>query len=153
MRSEKKMLRGPATLPVVAVVLALLAPALAAQETIRQYQFQPGGAGYELNLVEVGGSDTLHKALEAIAYDGHIGLIGGLSGFAPSIPVGTMMQLGVVASGVYVGSRADFEAMNAFIEEHQIVPVVDRVFDFEDAPAAFDFMENGSYFGKIVITH
>jgi len=43
--------------------------------------------------------------------------------------------------------------MNAFIEEHEIHPVVDRVFAFEDAPAAFDFMENGSYFGKIVISH
>jgi NADPH:quinone reductase-like Zn-dependent oxidoreductase len=118
----------------------------------REVRALTGGAGVD-HVLEVGGSDTLQKALEAIAYDGHIGLIGGLSGFAPSIPVGTMMQLGVVASGIYVGSRADFEAMNAFIEQHQIVPVVDRVFTFEDAPAAFDFMENGSYFGKIVITH
>jgi NADPH:quinone reductase-like Zn-dependent oxidoreductase len=104
-------------------------------------------------VLEVGGSDTLQKALQAVAYDAHIGLIGGLSGFAPSIPVGTMMQLGIDASGIYVGSRADFEAMNAFIEEHRIVPVVGEVFSFEDAPAAFDFMENGSYFGKIVIAH
>jgi len=111
-----------------------------------------GGAGVD-HVLEVGGSDTLQKALEAVAYDAHIGLIGGLSGFAPSIPVGQMMQLGVVASGIYVGSRADFEAMNAFIEEHRIVPVVDRVFSFEEAPAAFDFMDNGSFFGKIVIAH
>jgi len=71
--------------------------------------------------------------------------------FSPSLPVGSLLQLGTVVSGIYVGSRADFEALNAFIEEHEIEPVVDRVFDFEDAPAAFDFMENGSYFGKIVI--
>jgi NADPH:quinone reductase-like Zn-dependent oxidoreductase len=105
------------------------------------------------HVLEVGGQDTLQKAIQALAYDAHIGLIGGLSGFAASVPVGTLMQLGTTVSGVYVGSRADFEAMNAFIEEHQIVPVVDRVFDFEDAPAAFDFMENGSYFGKIIIAH
>jgi NADPH:quinone reductase-like Zn-dependent oxidoreductase len=43
--------------------------------------------------------------------------------------------------------------MNAFIAEHGIEPVVDRVFDFEDAPAAFEFMENGDYFAKIVISH
>lgn len=110
-----------------------------------------GGVGVD-HVLEVGGSDTLQKALQAVAYDAHIGLIGGLSGFAPSIPVGTMMQLGVDASGIYVGSRADFEAMNAFIEEHEIVPAVGAVFDFENAPAAFDFMDNGSYFGKIVIS-
>jgi NADPH:quinone reductase-like Zn-dependent oxidoreductase len=111
-----------------------------------------GGHGVD-HVLEVGGRDTLAKALQAAAYDAHIGLIGGLSGFAPSIPVGTLMQLGTVVSGIYVGSRADFEAMNAFIEEHEIVPIVDRVFSFEDAPAAFEFMDSGDYFAKIVISH
>ena len=41
--------------------------------------------------------------------------------------------------------------MNAFIAEHELRPVVDRIFGFEQAPAAFEFMENGSYLGKIVI--
>jgi NADPH:quinone reductase-like Zn-dependent oxidoreductase len=111
-----------------------------------------GDAGVD-HVLEVGGRDTLQKALEALAYDAHIGLIGGLSGFAPSIPVGTLMNLGTTVSGVYVGSRADFEALNEFMTEHQIVPVVGEVFSFDEAPAAFDFMENGSFFGKIVIRH
>jgi NADPH:quinone reductase-like Zn-dependent oxidoreductase len=105
------------------------------------------------HVLEVGGQDTLQKAIQALAYDAHIGLIGGLSGFAASVPVGTLMQLGTTVSGVYVGSRADFEAMNAFIALHDIVPVVDRVFAFEDAPAAFEFMDSGSFLGKIVIRH
>jgi NADPH:quinone reductase-like Zn-dependent oxidoreductase len=111
-----------------------------------------GGAGVD-HVLEVGGRDTLQKALEALAYDAHIGLIGGLSGFAPSIPVGTLMNLGTSVSGVYVGSRADFEALNAFLTEHQVVPVVGQVFSFDEAPAAFDFMENGDFFGKIVVSH
>jgi len=41
--------------------------------------------------------------------------------------------------------------MNAFISERQIHPVIDRVFEFDDAPAAFDPMENSDYMGKIVI--
>ncbi|HEY5665099.1 MAG TPA: NAD(P)-dependent alcohol dehydrogenase [Gammaproteobacteria bacterium] len=111
-----------------------------------------GGAGVD-HVLEVGGRDTLEKALQALAYDAHIGLIGGLSGFAPAIPVGTLMNLGTQVSGVYVGSRVHFENLVDFIEEHEIVPAVDRVFSFEDAPEAFDFMENGSFFGKIVISH
>ena len=118
----------------------------------REVRALTGDAGVD-HVLEVGGRDTLPKAIEALAYDGHINLIGGLSGFAPSIPVGTLLNLGAVASGIYVGSRSDFEAMNAFIDEHKIVPVVDRVFSFDDAAAAFDFMDNGSYFGKIVISH
>ena len=103
------------------------------------------------HVLEVGGRDTLEKATQALAFDSHIALIGGLSGFAPAIPVGTLMGLGAKATGIYVGSRADFESMNTFIAEHQLHPVIDRTFDFEDAPEAFDFMENGSYFGKLVI--
>lgn len=103
------------------------------------------------HVLEVGGRDTLPKALEALAFDGHIAMIGGLSGFAPDVPVGALMGLGATVTGIYVGSREDFEAMNAFITEHRIRPVIDRIFDFEDAPAAFEFMENGSFMGKIVI--
>ena len=67
------------------------------------------------------------------------------------MPVGALMGLGAQVTGIYVGSRADFEAMNAFISEHKIKPVVDRVFELEDAPAAFAAMDEGEFFGKIVI--
>jgi NADPH:quinone reductase-like Zn-dependent oxidoreductase len=117
------------------------------QRTVRELTNDQGVS----HVLEVGGRDTLPKALEALSFDGHIAMIGGLSGFAPDVPVGSLMGLGATVAGIYVGSREDFEAMNAFISEHQIRPVIDRVFEFEEAPAAFDFMENGDYLGKIVI--
>ena len=61
------------------------------------------------------------------------------------------MWINATASGVYVGSREDFEAMNAFITRHGIRPHIDRVFEFENAPDAFDYMESGVFMGKIVI--
>ena len=42
--------------------------------------------------------------------------------------------------------------MNRFISEHQLRPVIDRIFDFEDAAAAFDYMDGNQHFGKIVIS-
>ena len=105
------------------------------------------------HVLEIGGRDTLSRALEALAFEGHVALIGGLTGGAPPIPVGALMGVGGMASGIYVGSKADFEAMNAFMEEHQVRPVVDRVFDFDEAQEAYDFMGNGSFMGKIVISH
>jgi len=103
------------------------------------------------HVLEVGGRDTLQKALETLAYGGHIALIGGLSGFGGDIPTGSLMFMNATASGIYVGSRADFEAMNAFISEHQAHPLIARVFDFDQAPAAFEFMKSGNFMGKIVI--
>ena len=58
---------------------------------------------------------------------------------------------GASVTGIYVGSREDFEALNAFIAEHRIRPVVDRVFELEDARAAFEAMDSGDFLGKIVI--
>lgn len=118
----------------------------------REVRALTGDAGVD-HVLEVGGRDTLQKAIEALGYDAHIALIGGLTGFVPTIPAGSLLGLGTRVTGIYVGSRADFESMNAFIEEHEIRPVIGRVFAFEDAPAAFDFMDNGSFFGKIVISH
>jgi NADPH:quinone reductase-like Zn-dependent oxidoreductase len=116
----------------------------------REVRMLSGNVGVS-HVLEVGGRDTLPKALEALAFEGHVALIGGLSGFASDVPVGRLMGLGASATGIYVGSRADFEAMNRFIAEHKLRPVVDRVFPFEEAAKAYDFMDNGSYFGKIVI--
>ena len=41
--------------------------------------------------------------------------------------------------------------MNDFISEHELRPLIDRVFEFEDATAAYEYMENGDFMGKIVI--
>ena len=51
-----------------------------------------------------------------------------------------------------MGTREDFQAMNAFLTEHQLRPVIDRVFPFEEAPAAYAYMESGAHMGKIVIS-
>jgi NADPH:quinone reductase-like Zn-dependent oxidoreductase len=109
-----------------------------------------GGAGVD-QVLEVGGKDTLPKALQALAYNGHVALIGGLSGFASDVPVGGLLGLTASVSGIYVGSRADFEALNEFVAKHRLKPVVDRVFPLEEAPAAFAAMEQEDFVGKIVI--
>jgi NADPH:quinone reductase-like Zn-dependent oxidoreductase len=116
----------------------------------REVRRLTGNAGVD-HVLEVGGRDTLPKALEALGFEGHVAIIGGLSGFAADLPVGRLMGQGASVTGIYVGSRADFEAMNRFIAEHELRPVVDRVFSFEDAAKAYDFMDNGDYMGKIVI--
>jgi NADPH:quinone reductase-like Zn-dependent oxidoreductase len=99
----------------------------------------------------VGGSGTLAKSLASLAQGGHIALIGGLSGFGGDIPAMALLVNNATVGGIYVGSRANFEAMNAFIEQHRIRPVIDRVFEFGDAAAAYEYMDTGNHFGKVVI--
>ena len=112
-------------------------------------------AGHGVDQVlDIGGRETLPRALEALAYGGHIALIGGLTGYGSDLPTDSIMWINATASGVYVGSREDFEAMNAFISEHRIriEPIIDRRFEFDQAQEAFDYMQDGSFMGKIVIS-
>jgi NADPH:quinone reductase-like Zn-dependent oxidoreductase len=53
--------------------------------------------------------------------------------------------------GIEVGSRKMVEDMNAFIEQHQIKPVIDRVFEFSDVKESLRYLESGARFGKIVV--
>lgn len=109
-----------------------------------------GGKGVD-HVLEVGGEETMPLAIRSLADGGHIAIIGGLSGFGASIRTRDLLLRSASASGIYVGSREDFEAMNALIEEHKIRPLIDKVFSFEDAPAAYKYMQNASFMGKIVI--
>ena len=53
--------------------------------------------------------------------------------------------------GVYVGSRQMFEEMNRAIELHQLQPIVERFFPFQQAREALEYMESGAHFGKICL--
>lgn len=43
--------------------------------------------------------------------------------------------------------------MNRVITAYKLRPVIDRVFPFEEAPAAASSMQQGKHFGKVVISH
>ena len=55
------------------------------------------------------------------------------------------------ASGRTVLRSEHFEAMNRFIEQHRIRPVIDRVFNFDSVVEAYDYVDQGRHFGKVVI--
>jgi NADPH:quinone reductase-like Zn-dependent oxidoreductase len=104
------------------------------------------------HVVEVGGPGTLERSMNSVAAGSQIALIGVLTGFGPpTAPLFPLMARNARIDGIYVGSRADFEALNAFLAEHQIYPVIDRTFAFAEAREAFAYMESGAHFGKVAI--
>lgn len=104
------------------------------------------------HVVEVGGAGTLPQSLKAVTPGGHVHLIGVLSGKGATIDPTPVLAKSIYLNGVYVGSRAMFESLNAAIAANGIHPVIDRTFLFAEARAAFDHMQAGSHFGKIVLT-
>ncbi|MBP1151790.1 NAD(P)-dependent alcohol dehydrogenase [Methylocaldum sp. RMAD-M] len=107
------------------------------------------GVGVD-HVVEVGGAGTLGQSLRAVRMGGRISLIGVLSGGGQVDPTPILMK-NVCVQGIFVGSRAMFEAMNEAIAQHRMRPVVDRVFRFGELPDALRHMERGAHFGKIAL--
>lgn len=102
------------------------------------------------HVVEVGGSGTLARSLNAVRLGGHIAMIGALSGSGEFSPVHIFMKA-IRLQGVFTGSRQMFEDMIKAIEVNKLRPVVDRTFEFGEVKDALKYMESGSHFGKIVV--
>lgn len=102
------------------------------------------------HVIELGGAGTLSQSLQAVRTGGQISLIGVLTGAGTFNPIPLLMKHARL-QGIFVGSRAMFESMNRAIGLHKLVPVVDKVFAFDEIHAALRYMESGGHFGKIVV--
>jgi NADPH:quinone reductase-like Zn-dependent oxidoreductase len=107
------------------------------------------GVGVD-HVVEVGGASTLERSIAACRIAGHIALIGVLTG--GQINPTAIMRKSLTVHGIYVGSRAMFEAMNLALAAAGLRPVIDRTFGFDEARDAYRHMQSGAHFGKVVVT-
>jgi NADPH:quinone reductase-like Zn-dependent oxidoreductase len=102
------------------------------------------------HVVEVGGQGTLGQSMTAIGFGGEIAFIGVLSRDGNANPRDMMFKAGRLR-GIFVGSAKMARDLNAAIDANTIKPVVDRVFDFADAKAAYAYQASPDLFGKTVI--
>ncbi len=109
-----------------------------------------GGEGVD-HVVEVGGAGTLAQSLRAVKIGGSISVIGVLSGASTEINIVPILMQSVRLQGILVGSREGFVAMNRAIEAHQIRPVIDRVFPFDEAREALAYLAGQRHVGKVCI--
>ncbi len=102
-------------------------------------------------VVEVGGSGTMQRSVNAVKVGGHVAVIGVLAGKGDFNPTSLLMKSARL-QGIYVGSRQMFEDMNRIFNQHtHLKPVIDRTFEFSEVKDALKYMEAGAHFGKIVV--
>jgi NADPH:quinone reductase-like Zn-dependent oxidoreductase len=102
-------------------------------------------------VVEIGGAGTLARSMGSLARSGKIALIGFLAGRDGDTNPTPLMMTGGSLHGIFVGDRAMFEEMNRALIVNRTKPVVDRVFPFDEAPAAYLYQASRAFVGKIVI--
>lgn len=78
-------------------------------------------------------------------------MIGVWAGMTGGIGPHSLMVKGSIMHGIAVGNRTMFEKMNRALESNQVRPVVDHVFPFEEAAAAFRHQAPGEFMGKGVV--
>ncbi|MBV8587342.1 MAG: NAD(P)-dependent alcohol dehydrogenase [Verrucomicrobia bacterium] len=109
-----------------------------------------GGDGVD-HVLEVGGAGTFPESVRACRFGANLALIGILSGREAQVEIFPIVPKGLNVHGIYVGSRSMFIDMNRALSSAPLRPVIDQVFAFQEAQAAFRRLEAGSHFGKIVI--
>jgi NADPH:quinone reductase-like Zn-dependent oxidoreductase len=109
-----------------------------------------GNGGVDL-VVEVGGAGTFDQSVASLRYGGHLSLLGILAGTQGPINTYAIFHKNIRIRGVYVGSVAMFERLVRVLDHSSIDPIIDRVFPFQDARAAYEHLASGTHFGKVVI--
>jgi NADPH:quinone reductase-like Zn-dependent oxidoreductase len=114
---------------------------------------QTGGRGVD-HVIEVGGAATLAKSIASVRMAGYIHLVGAVAGGGDSdlsAIIGSVIGTAAILRGVFTGSARQFNDMNRLISVNKIQPVIDRVFEFEEAEQAYKYLESQQHVGKVVI--
>jgi NADPH:quinone reductase-like Zn-dependent oxidoreductase len=113
------------------------------------------GKGVDL-ILENGGAQTTSKSFNCIAFGGTIAAIGYVSGKMDppedriNINVRALAR-NVTIKGLLNGPRDRLEELLEFAAKHSVKPVIDRVFSFDEAKTALEYLWSGSHFGKVII--
>lgn len=110
-----------------------------------------GGRGVD-QVIDIGGG-TLEKSIKSVAWEGEVEYIGRLDGKSSTLDLNMLYRSISKLRVVAAGNKAQFLALNRAISVAGLKPVIDRVFGFDEVPAAFRYYESTQPLGKVVISH
>jgi zinc-binding alcohol dehydrogenase/oxidoreductase len=100
-------------------------------------------------VIDSVGPATWSKSLEALSVGGSIVIFGATTGKEVQINLQNLYFGQYNILGTTMGSSEEFREMLQFVDKHEIKPVVDEVYGYEDTIHAFNRMNDGKQFGKI----
>jgi NADPH:quinone reductase-like Zn-dependent oxidoreductase len=109
-----------------------------------------GGQGVDV-VVESAGGPTIGQSIQACNYGGRVGVIGLLAGLEAEFNVVDLMVRQVTVRGIFMESAEELRLFARAMEVGRIHPHIDRRFSFNEAPAAYRYLESQKHIGKVVI--
>ena len=110
-----------------------------------------GKAGYFDVTIDSASGPDFAKLTDTAAPGGRIAVFGGTTGNITNVAPSKVFFKQLNIFGTTMGSDSEFADMVAFVNQHQLKPVVDEVFALADAEQALRKMDAGKQFGKIVL--
>lgn len=108
-----------------------------------------GGKGVDVTI-DVAGGKGINQSVAATKVTGTIAQVGFLTGQTAELDLMPLIFRQTTLRGIAVAPRTSFDRMNPFLNKHGIKPVIEQVYDFEQAVEAYRHLSRGA-FGKIVI--
>jgi NADPH:quinone reductase-like Zn-dependent oxidoreductase len=103
-------------------------------------------------VVDNVGKATLNASMLAVARGGRIVIIGNTTGPKTEIDIRYIFGKQISLIGSTMGSREDFRTVTSLLWAGRLKPVVDRVMPLSRGKEAYQIIEKGEHFGKIVLT-
>ncbi|WP_421828140.1 zinc-binding dehydrogenase [Larkinella sp.] len=110
-----------------------------------------GKGGYFDVIIDSAAGPGFAKLVDVAAPGGRIVFYGGTTGNITDVAPSKVFFKQLNIYGTTMGTDAEFADMIRFVEDHQLVPVLDEVFLLADAEKALRKMEAGQQFGKLVL--
>lgn len=102
------------------------------------------------HVLDVVGGTSVARSVTALKPGGTVSIIGLIEAFSSEIPLFPLIRQQATLRGISTGPRQALENMGRAFERFQLHPIIDSVFAFDDALAAYDRLYQGP-FGKIVV--
>jgi zinc-binding alcohol dehydrogenase/oxidoreductase len=106
--------------------------------------------GFDI-IIDSAGGDQFNKLIELALPGGRIVNFGRTAGNITDISTKLLYWKQLSIHGTTMGTRDEFLSMLDFLESRNIKPVIDRSFPLTQIQQAFEHMEGGNQFGKIVL--
>ncbi|MGE5826932.1 MAG: zinc-binding dehydrogenase [Micromonosporaceae bacterium] len=104
-------------------------------------------------VIETVGAATMDHSLKSAAPFGRIVVSGTTSGNLASVDLRRVFALQLEILGSSMGTPGELADLVEMCASGRIRPVVDSVFGFSDVRAAFEKLNSGQVFGKVVLDH
>ncbi|MBK9962296.1 MAG: zinc-binding dehydrogenase [Saprospiraceae bacterium] len=102
-------------------------------------------------VIDGAAGDGFGKLVKICNPAARIVIYGGTNGMITQLIPQQIFWKQISILGSTMGSETDFKNMLTMVEKHQIHPVIDQIFPFDEVNEAFNRMSSGKQFGKIVL--